>query len=629
MAVKQLTKTAVTLIRVSGKGQTRRAGSDQGYSLPVQREGCDRMAAELGARVVAECKGPAQTASKGMYKALKEALEIVEREDIDYLIVFQLDRFARNELLTYSTLAKLHENGTHLVSALERIDSSTPEGMLSLGNLTNVNAYRSRSDAGKIKNGLLKKVELGGTPFRAPIGYLNKREWDGANDIRSVILDPNRWEIVVWAFETYATGHYSLSDLAVLLEARGLRTQGSKKRPSRPLNVNAVHEMLRNPYYKGDVLYQGKRYKGSHKAIIGEELFERVQTVLQAHRRSGERERKHSHYLKGSIYCGKCGRRLTFSRNRGNGGTYDYFICTERKECDLGYQRVEAVEAAIEAHYATVRLSADEQARVRRAMTEHLSGLIETSRQELARCKGVQQRLKREERALLNKHYEDKVSDELYNEEYERIKRERLQVEAIVSRLTLDHDDLQATLERALDLVGQDLQDLYLRAKPESRRLMNQAIFEYIWIDREEVQASQLANPIAELKAVARSRSEKDPASREETGSLVVGSIRTEMVELGGFEPPTSWVRYGLSSHFSGREFRILERRNGRFSSETKCGCTSGYAGIGSDSGTRSSECPIPQEVGSNDDLQLTYNVCTLISWLAPPKRPRESKVSG
>jgi hypothetical protein len=60
-----------------------------------------------------------------------------------------------------------------------------------------------------------------------------------------------------------------------------------------------------------------------------------VQAILAAHKLAGERDHKHSHYLKGSLHCGNCGRRLTYSRNKGRGGTYEYFICSanQRHEC--------------------------------------------------------------------------------------------------------------------------------------------------------------------------------------------------------------------------------------------------------------------------------------------------------
>jgi hypothetical protein len=98
--------------------------------------------------------------------------------------------------------------------------------------------------------------------------------------------------------ETYASGLYSLSDMEVLLEARGLRTRGNRRWAPRPLSIAAIHTMLRCDYYTGLVTHRGQKYPGRHQPLVSRETFDQVQAVLTAHNRSGERDRKHSHYLK-------------------------------------------------------------------------------------------------------------------------------------------------------------------------------------------------------------------------------------------------------------------------------------------------------------------------------------------
>jgi site-specific DNA recombinase len=101
--------------------------------------------------------------------------------------------------------------------------------------------------------------------------------------------------------------------------------------------------MLSNPYYTGIVSYNGKHYPGRHKELVSQDLFDQVQAVLHAHRHAGERDRKHQHYLKGTIRCGSCGSGLTYSRHKGNGGHYEYFVCprNQRGECPQGYLPVD------------------------------------------------------------------------------------------------------------------------------------------------------------------------------------------------------------------------------------------------------------------------------------------------
>jgi site-specific DNA recombinase len=152
---------AVCLLRVSSDGQTKRDGSDEGYSIELQRQGCQGKAARLEADLVKEFIAPAQSASRGIYPALRSALRYIEKHgDIDYFIVYRLDRFARDELTQFTALAELRAAGVKLVSVTEQIDES-PQGMLSMSILGAVNAYRSRDDGRKISEGLVKKAELG------------------------------------------------------------------------------------------------------------------------------------------------------------------------------------------------------------------------------------------------------------------------------------------------------------------------------------------------------------------------------------------------------------------------------------------------------------------------------------
>ena len=175
----------------------------------------------------------------------------------------------------------------------------------------------------------------------------------------------------------------------------------------------------------------------------------------------------------------------------------------------------------------------------------------------------------------MTKHYKDELSEEFFSEEAARIKRERSDAEAIIARLTVRHDELDEFLAMVLRIVSYDLHDLYLRAKPHIRRLMNQAIFEAIWVWGEEEDElavrSELASPFKEtqeisketkqeihrIKRKAKQRPEADrrvpvgvgaaesgeaPDPSEESGDFALGSISTAMVGAGGFEPPTSRV---------------------------------------------------------------------------------------
>ena len=122
-----------------------------------------------------------------------------------------------------------------------------------------------------------------------------------------------------------------------------------------------------------------------------------------------------------------------------------------------------------------------------------------------------------------------------------------------------------------LDILADGIDELYLRADDTMRRLMNQAIFQAIWVCDEDVIGSQLTpefaaitsiatgieqaavayaatlpdpggartGPSAVLAALTAPSQEEAPDSTGETGASVLGLIRTQMVARPGLEPGT------------------------------------------------------------------------------------------
>jgi site-specific DNA recombinase len=548
------TAQAVLYLRVSSPSQVRTDYDPEGLSIPAQRQACQRKATALGLGVVRQYVEPGVSGGSLIKrKSFRQMIaDIRELQDVDCVIVWSVSRWARDQEDHWTARGMINRAGAKLISVKEPIGGNGSSDIVVEGVMAAVAAGRRIEISEDVTQGIRRKVEVGGTPTRAPLGYINTGEpLPNGGEVRIVVIDEVRAPAIRWAFETYATGLYSINDMVTLLAAQGLLTRGNRRYPSRSLKHSSVYQLLSNPFYAGKVPYKGKVYPGRHTELVSEELFDQVQAVLKAHNQSGERDRKHAHYLKGSIFCHHCNHRLTFSRNKGNGGFYEYFVCPlhQRRTCPAVYQRVEAVEAAVEEHYRTINLSDHDQERVRTAIEQHLAKLATTSTSEIDRCQSVLTGLKLQERKLLAKHYADDISDDLFHEEAERIKGERIDAEAIIERLSIRHEDLVAGLALALKLASADLHDLYLRATPTIRRLMNQAIFAAIWVWDEDHVRAELASPFKELVAISRATAgpeltanedDQAPDAWETSEDLVVGSISCKMVGETGFEPATA-----------------------------------------------------------------------------------------
>ena len=154
-----------------------------------------------------------------------------------------------------------------LVSASEQIDD-TPAGTLLHGIMATIAEFYSRNLSHEAKKGLHEKARRGGTPGYAPLGYLNTTERVDGREVKTVVLDPERAPHIQWAFEAYATGSWSITDLVDELARRGMQTRPTATRPSVPLSRSQVHRTLSSSYYIGKLPYGGVEYEGKHPALI-------------------------------------------------------------------------------------------------------------------------------------------------------------------------------------------------------------------------------------------------------------------------------------------------------------------------------------------------------------------------
>lgn len=187
--------------------------------------------------------------------------------------------------------------------------------------------FYSSNLAAEVRKGMTQKAKQGQWPAKAPVGYLNDIQRINGKESKRVILDAERALLVKEAFRLYATGEYSLAELQTELTAKGLTSPAARK-PSAPVPISGLARMLANPFYAGIVEWGGVHYPGHHKPLVSSALFEKVQQVLRERNVAGTRERVHDHYLKGLLYCGECGRRLSLTFAKGK---YLYFYCLGRR----------------------------------------------------------------------------------------------------------------------------------------------------------------------------------------------------------------------------------------------------------------------------------------------------------
>ena len=490
---------AVSYLRVSTKEQAEKGGQDEGFSIPAQRDANLHKASQLGAVVIEEFVDAGESAKKADRPALQRMIQYVKTHRVAYCIVHKVDRLARNRADDVAIHFALQEAGVMLVSATENIDE-TPSGMLLHGIMSTIAEFYSRNLATEVVKGMTQKAMTGGTPSKAPLGYLNTLERDElGREVRSVALDPERAPLVKWAFEAYAAGNYSLAKLTAELLGRGLISVPSPRRPSRSIPLSSVHRMLQNPYYKGDVVYRGVRYDGAHERIVEPEVWYQVQSVLASHNASGDRTQKHDHYLKGSVFCQQCGARLMVNKTKArNGDIYPYFVCLgrhrKRTDCTQAAILTTDVEALIVDYYQRVQITPATRDALRGMLHHELDRLTKSSSTEVADLTRRRAKNITEQDRLLEAHLKDALSLEQFAKFQDRL---RAEVAAIDDRLAEHHNDYAEArhhIDDCLDLAA-DIGRIYAGCDDQNRRLANQAFFTRIRIGEHKEIKGELAKP--------------------------------------------------------------------------------------------------------------------------------------
>ncbi|GAA5158267.1 recombinase family protein [Pseudonocardia eucalypti] len=536
---------AFIYVRVSTREQARTGGGEEGYSIPVQRAAGVTKAEQLGAVVGGIYIDAGQSAKSAHRPELQRMLRDIAEQRPRYVIVHKIDRLARNRLDDVAINMALRKAGCELVSCTESI-SDTPSGKFLYNIMADMAQFYSDNLAQEVLKGMIAKAQEGGTPFRPPLGYLPFREYRDGIAVSTVIVDPQRAPLMKWAFEQYATGDWTSLQLAEALQEKGLTTRPTARRPERDVSMTSLLNTLRNPYYMGVVSYRGATYEGKHQALVTPELWLAVQDVLAVHAHAGEKDRVHTHYLRGTIFCGGCGRRLIFNRATGrHGGTFNYFICPKRHHekvhCTRRSIRVERIEDGILALYQRLELPPETVHSIRLGVHAELAGESAEAHQQAERSNRRLQQLGEERAALMRAHYAGAVPLDLLKSEMDRLTRAMTAAERQVEVSGKHLAEVEAVLEQALAVAG-ECNVQYRRAPDFVKRQMNQGFYKRLWIAQDgTVERYELTEPFAALlggdglTAVrARVRGSNAEPTGFEAGEAVLGGESKTPTSVGG-----------------------------------------------------------------------------------------------
>jgi len=451
-----------------------------GYSLEAQLAACQKLAQERGWEVVTvytEEGASAKTTQRPRFRAM---MRDARAGRFDVVVVHKLDRFSRSVVDVLTTLRDLEAQGVTLVSATEQFDFTTPMGRVMLTLLAAFAEWYLGNLSAETAKGKKARAEAGLWNSAVPFGYHVDYKKDGGDGIPY----PDEYEAqgVHLAFERYATGVYSDSDIARMLNEAGYRPKGRGERALKLFSKDTVTAMLQNRFYLGEVQYKGQWYPGVHEPIITEALFERVQAARRRRRRKvGTTARRGSRVypLSGIARCARCGGPLRGCSISGK-RYYRDPARDQARDCDQRMTRADDAEAALGEFLRRLSLPADWQARVLGLIQERATRGREVV-QERARIEGQLERLKR----LF-------VLGDLSEREYQA---ERDRLRAQLATLT---PPAMPDLARAADLL-QDFGVIWDAATPQERRQIVHTLLEAVYLDSGECGPVVAIEPKAEF----------------------------------------------------------------------------------------------------------------------------------
>ena len=275
-------------------------------SIEDQIRVCRDYAAGHGLSVAEVYSDRAQSGTSDQRPAFQQMIADAKKGMWATLLVYKLDRFARDRYDSAMYRHKLRECGVELVSAMEAIPD-TPEGAILESVLEGFNEYYSRNLSQNVLRGMVGNAEKclanGATTF----GY--RTGPDGRYEI-----DEKQARLVTAVFEMADSG-YTRREIARFLNDSGSRnTHGNKWK------IDAVSNLLRNEKYKGVYFFADVRVEGGIPAIVDKSLWERVNS------RSRLTPRVNSYPLSGKLLDAETG--IPYRGTSGtsyNGTRYLYY----------------------------------------------------------------------------------------------------------------------------------------------------------------------------------------------------------------------------------------------------------------------------------------------------------------
>lgn len=328
-----MAKNVVLYTRVSTDEQ-----AEKNLSIPSQIEKLKAFCRNKGwnvLKIYEEDYSAWKTFDRPEYNKLKTYVQ-ENKKKVDYVLFIQWSRFSRNISQAFAELDNLKKMGIEANAIEQWVDLSIPETAYLLAIYLAAPQVENERLSLRVKAAIVQGLKQGKWMGRAPYGYYNDKT------TKLILPDPKASEIVAYAFNMFSKGVYTIEEVRRMANEKGLKLQKQQ-----------FINMLSNPLYIGKIYLkpiggEPEQYiKGLHSPIVDDEIFFKVQDILNGKRKPYQGKTKGEELpLKGYLICPDCGRVMTGSASRSrNGNLYHYYHCQRIYGCRNSFSAPIANEA--------------------------------------------------------------------------------------------------------------------------------------------------------------------------------------------------------------------------------------------------------------------------------------------
>ena len=214
--------------------------------------------------------------------AMHRLLAEIDAGRIQMIVVYKIDRLTRSLADFAKLVERFDAAGCSFVSVTQAFNTASSMGRLTLNVLLSFAQFEREVTAERIRDKIAaskkKGLWMGGV---SPLGY------DPHPDpkTRGLVISRNEAKTVTAVFHLYVQlgclNRVMRKTIEMGLRSKRHHFKSGRTQGGNPFSRGQIYALLRNPIYIGKIRHKTNVWDGQHEAIIGIELWDRVQAKLQ------------------------------------------------------------------------------------------------------------------------------------------------------------------------------------------------------------------------------------------------------------------------------------------------------------------------------------------------------------